>query len=234
MKWDLSNDIDVGVRNYFNSLKPFESLSKEEEHRLLKRYRYHNDLAARDKLITSNLKFACSVAAAYRGKGVSFSDLISEANDGLLESIDRFDLNQDIKLFSYSVWWIKQRVKAAINRELIMPTSELPNENDAQLDNSDDDIAVPTKKTIDPAFVEEESRQEDETDKKRFLNEVVKVLSDRERDMVYMSFGMYGEEYKLEDIGKKYGITKERARQIIERAMTKIRCQAMNVENKYL
>ena len=95
-------EIDAAVKQYFDSLSGFKTLTKEEEHELLREYRYHNDMNARNKLITSNLRYACKLANAYRDRGVSYSELISEANDGLLEAIDKFDIRQDVKLISYS------------------------------------------------------------------------------------------------------------------------------------
>ena len=58
----------------------------------------NGNLSSRNKLINSNLKYACSLANSYRGRGVDFSELISEANSGLIESIDRFDTKQNVKL----------------------------------------------------------------------------------------------------------------------------------------
>lgn len=231
-------DIDSTVKNYFEWLKGFKSLTKEEEHALLKDYRYNNNLDARNKLIQANLKFACSIASAYRGRGVSFSELISEANDGLMESIEKFDLSRDIKLYSYSVWWIKQRVQAAVDKVKKMPKSELPNEqdNDAQLEKDDDNNSTYVDRTVmtEPQFIEEEDRREEMLAKKKFLAEIFKILNAREKDMVYMYYGIYGKNYKLDDIGKKYSLSKERVRQIIEHAFKKVRCKAMVVENKYL
>lgn len=231
-------DIDDTARQYFELLKRCKPLSKEEEHKLLREYRYNNNIEARNKLIMANLKFACSIASSYRGRGVSFGELISEANDGLIESIDKFDISRDIKLYSYSVWWIKQRVQAAIDKVKRMPKSELPSDkdNDTQMEKDDDfnSFYIDKNETMEPEFIEEEERTEEEKDRKKFLNEVFKVLNLREKDMMFMYYGMYGRKYKLDDIGKKYKLTKERVRQIIEGAFRKTRCRAMVMENKYL
>ena len=69
-------EIDETVKSYYNSLKSCEPLSKLEEHELIKQYRLHNDIEARNKLITANLKYACQLANNYRNKGVSYSELI--------------------------------------------------------------------------------------------------------------------------------------------------------------
>lgn len=58
---------------------------------------------------------------------------------------------------------------------------------------------------------------------KEKLDEAMSELSEREKDIVKMYFGMYGEEMTLESIGDEYGLTKERIRQIKEKAIRKIR-----------
>lgn len=236
-KLDAICDIDETVKQYFKLLKNVKPLSKTEEHKLLEDYRYNNNIEARNKLIVANLKFACSVASSYRGRGVSYSDLISEANDGLIESIDKFDLSRDIKLYSYSVWWIRQRIQAAIDKVKRMPKSELPNEqdNDSQLEKEDNNTRIQDKEIkTDPKFIEAEEKSEELKAQKKFLNEVFKVLNTREKDMVYMYYGMYGQKYKLGEISMKYKISKERVRQIIECAFRKSRCYAIVTQNKYL
>lgn len=55
------------------------------------------------------------------------------------------------------------------------------------------------------------------------LDEAMAELSDREKEIVKMYFGMYGEEMTLEAIGDEYDLTKERIRQIKEKAIRKIR-----------
>lgn len=231
-------DIDDTVKHYFNLIEKSKPLSKEQEHKLLLDYRKNKNIEARNKLIVANLKFACSIASTYRGRGVCFGDLISEANDGLIESIDKFDTSRDIKLYSYSVWWIRQRIQAAIDKVKKMPKSELPPEEDNDTQFERDDIFNESfsgkTKEIEPQFIEEEEKTEEKKSRRKFLRDVFKVLNIREKDMLFMYYGIYGYTYKLEDIGHKYKLTKERVRQIIECSLKKTRCRAMVIENKYL
>jgi DNA-directed RNA polymerase sigma subunit (sigma70/sigma32) len=78
------NDFERSSQTYFKEISSFSPLSREEEFSLWEQYRKNNDLAARDKLIKSNLKFVASVARSYQGLGLSYSDLIAEGNYGLM------------------------------------------------------------------------------------------------------------------------------------------------------
>ena len=52
------------------------------------------------------------------------------------------------------------------------------------------------------------------------------ALTDKEREVVKYRFGFYGKVYTLEEIGKIYGVTRERVRQIEARALRKVRAMA--------
>jgi RNA polymerase primary sigma factor len=56
------------------------------------------------------------------------------------------------------------------------------------------------------------------------LHAVLGTLSEREADVVSMRFGLTGGQPKtLDEIGKAYGVTRERIRQIESKAMSKLR-----------
>ena len=57
-----SNEFDRSAGAYFKEISKCKPLSREEEFSLWERYKKNNDIEARNKLITSNLKFVASVA----------------------------------------------------------------------------------------------------------------------------------------------------------------------------
>lgn len=231
-------EIDTTVKQYFDSLSGYKTLTKNEEHELLREYRLNNNITARNKLITSNLRYACKLANAYRNKGVSFSELISEANDGLLEAVDKFDMKQDVKFISYSKWWIIQKMQNAILKKNRMPESDLPMDHEDQYDSPTEEGEAVTKVKQDAygdEFIIDDDNLEDEKNISSFLEGIMSILSDREADIINMYYGRNGyRENTLEDIGKKYNLTKERVRQIMETAFRKIRSESMLLGNKYL
>ncbi|MCD8480063.1 MAG: RNA polymerase sigma factor RpoD/SigA [Candidatus Cloacimonetes bacterium] len=77
----------------------------------------NGDAEAMNRLIQANLKFVVKIAARYQNRGLSLSELISEGNIGLIKAIEKFDPDKDIKLISYAIWWIKQRIMLAVSEK---------------------------------------------------------------------------------------------------------------------
>jgi RNA polymerase primary sigma factor len=98
---------------YFRDINKFPVLSEEEERKLIRGVQ-NNDEEAIKKLITCNLRFVVSVARHYRGRGLSFTELINEGNIGLLKAAKRYNLDNKVKFISYAVWWIRQSIQKAL------------------------------------------------------------------------------------------------------------------------
>jgi len=64
---------------------------------------------------------------------------------------------------------------------------------------------------------------------KNQLEKTLSVLSDREKEIVSMYFGLDGQPMTLEQIGEEYGLTKERIRQIKEKSLRKLRANSENL-----
>ncbi|GHT70176.1 RNA polymerase sigma factor [Spirochaetia bacterium] len=55
-----------------------------------------------------------SVAKRYQGQGIPLPDLISEGNIGLINAVERYDVDKGYHFISYAVWWIRQSILKAI------------------------------------------------------------------------------------------------------------------------
>ena len=215
---------------YYNDLKRYKPLKREEERALIKQYKENDDLVARQKLITHNLRYAFSLVNKYKDRGVPVSDLIEEANCGLIESIDRFDPNCDVKVITYARWDMEYKMQRAIEKKNRIQTDDLPEDYETQLSDEALSSAEFTDTYNNDAFEDEETNYS-----KQSANEdvaaIITVLNDKEKDFIQMYYGIkpYEKEYTYQEIGNKYGITKERVRQIIDKIMRKLRVQALTI-----
>jgi RNA polymerase primary sigma factor len=55
------------------------------------------------------------------------------------------------------------------------------------------------------------------------INRALSTLSERERDIIKMFFGIDRHEMTLEEIGDEFGLTRERVRQIKEKAIRRLK-----------
>ena len=98
---------------YFRDINRYRVLTEEQERDLVFRVQQNEENAV-NELITANLRFVVSVARRYRGRGLSYLELINEGNVGLLKAAKRFDMGMNVKFISYAVWWIRQSIQKAL------------------------------------------------------------------------------------------------------------------------
>jgi RNA polymerase sigma-B factor len=75
--------------------------SEVDRRSLLRAYREHGDLDARDRLVEDFMPLVSSLARRYAGRGEQFEDLQQVASLGLVKAIERFDLERDVELVTY-------------------------------------------------------------------------------------------------------------------------------------
>jgi RNA polymerase primary sigma factor len=201
------------------------------------------------ELLEGNLRFVITVAKQYQNQGVDLSDLIAEGNFGLMKAIKNFDWSKNNRFISYAVWWIKQSILQSLNdnsRTIRLPVNviqEMQKEKKANekthndlsdkfatlpkiidLDmhiNEDGDTLVDIIKNENVESPDEIFSTKDAL-KQKMIN-IMSVLDERERAIVEDYYGITGTPRTLEDIGTDFSLTKERVRQIKEKALRKLR-----------
>ncbi|MDJ1645756.1 RNA polymerase sigma factor [Mycoplasma sp. M5725] len=69
---------------------------------------------AREKLIKRNLRLVINIAKKYKSRGLSFIDLISEGNAGIIKAVSKYDFHKGFKFSTYATWWIRQAITRAV------------------------------------------------------------------------------------------------------------------------
>jgi RNA polymerase primary sigma factor len=98
---------------YLKEINRIALLTREEEENLARRAAA-GETDAKNKLVQANLRFVVNVAKKYQNQGLPLADLISEGNIGLMNAIERFDVDKGYHFISYAVWWIRQAILKAI------------------------------------------------------------------------------------------------------------------------
>ena len=117
---------DELLNSYLKDIAKYKVLDNAEIAILISKAQA-GDLEARDKVITSNLRFVVTIAKQYQNRGISLMDLIAAGTEGLIKSVDKFDVTRGTVFLTYAGWWIKQCIYNTIyayGGEIRLPISQ--------------------------------------------------------------------------------------------------------------
>src|SRR5579875_3577277 len=103
------NSLDLFLR----SARAHPLLTADEEIELAKRIE-RGDLAAKEKMINSNLRLVVSQARRYQGHGLPMEDLVQEGMLGLIRAVEKFDWRRGFKFSTYGTLWIRQAIQRGL------------------------------------------------------------------------------------------------------------------------
>jgi RNA polymerase primary sigma factor len=201
------------------------------------------------ELLEGNLRFVITVSKQYQNQGLDLPDLIAEGNLGLMKAIENFDWTKKLRFISYGVWWVRQSILQSLNenaRTIRLPVNVVQELHKAKKELEKDGVELPEKFANLPYTINLENPLNEEGDTlldiinnpnaeladanlsteqtlKDKLLSMLDVLDEREKVIIQDYFGLSGSTRTLEDIGNDFDLTKERVRQIKEKALRKLR-----------
>ncbi|HEV2074647.1 MAG TPA: RNA polymerase sigma factor RpoD/SigA [Thermoleophilaceae bacterium] len=98
---------------FFREARRYPLLTKQEEVDLAKRIE-RGDMAAKDRMVNSNLRLVISVGRRYQGQGLSLGDIIQEGMLGLIRASEKFDWRRGFKFSTYATLWIQQSIQRGL------------------------------------------------------------------------------------------------------------------------
>jgi len=232
-----------GLPIYLKNLYKTGLLTKDQEQALFRRYNYLKFKAAKiqrrlkssrvlkaddlqeverlleeanrlkNRLIQANLRLVVNIARRHAGPQANLFELISDGNMSLMRAVDKFDYHRGFKFSTYASWAIMKNFARSVPKEGIR--------RGRFMTGRDELLEI----TRDLRFVGEEPYEDPDITVRRSIEKVLDQLTPRDREVVMRRFGL-GDvpgPQTLEEVGKHFGVTKERIRQIEARALHKLR-----------
>ncbi|MFO1023037.1 MAG: sigma-70 family RNA polymerase sigma factor [Planctomycetales bacterium] len=169
-------------------------------------------IEVKNLLIRSNLRLVVSIAKKHVKPTGNFFEMVSDGNMSLIRAIEKFDYTKGNKFSTYATWAIMKNYARSIpaehtwqdryrtGQDLLFQTS-----NDSRTDQYEQELT--------------NQRQHDA------IMGILGQLDERERQIIMFRYGLTQgtEPLTLEEVGSRFGVTKERIRQLESRAIVKMR-----------
>jgi len=170
----------------------------------------------KNMLIRSNLRLVVSIAKKHVKPGANFFEMVSDGNISLIRAIEKFDYGRGFKFSTYATWAIMKNYARSIPAE--------HTHLDRYRTGSEELFQASADQRSDQFEQELVNHRQHEA-----IMRILGRLDQRERNIILFRFGLNQETepQTLEQLGGRFGVTKERIRQLEARALGKLRKIAM-------
>lgn len=178
-------------------------LSKEEEKELLTLLA-KGDKSARAILIERNLRLVVYIARKFENTGINIEDLISIGTIGLIKAVNTFDTGRKIKLATYASRCIENEILMYLRRNNKVKT-EISFDEPLNVDWDGNELLLSDVLGTDVDII---TKKLDSEVDKELLKKALTQLSDREKQIMELRFGLIGKEGKTQkDVADMLGIS---------------------------
>ncbi|HET8541242.1 MAG TPA: sigma-70 family RNA polymerase sigma factor [Anaeromyxobacter sp.] len=203
---------------YLKAVRHFPPLSRDEEHAFAVRAR-KGEMRAKQKLVCHNLAFVVAIARKQRRGTVRLDDLIQEGNVGLMRAVEKFDPHAGTRFATYAVWWIRAYIGKYLKeaRSTVRPQSGTVAQPDLSLHSAigeeGDDTHLDRIEYEGPGPEDDYLQAEGDRGVRDALGKVRKRIGELGWDIVHSRL-RHDQPRTLEEIGKRWGVSRERIRQV--------------------
>ena len=194
-------------------------LEREEEERAISALE-QGDEAARQKLIEHNLRLVVYISKRFENTGINIEDLISIGTIGLIKAVNTFKSGKNIKLATYASRCIENEILMYL-RKISAQRTEISFDEPLNTDWDGNELLLSDILGTDDDEVYRPL--EDDADK-QMLMEAIDSLSERERSIILMRFGLPGgKEYTQKEVADKMGISQSYISRLEKRIIDRLR-----------
>ena len=205
-------------------------LSPEKESETLEMMRAGTDFErekAKSKLIQHNLRLVVYIARKFDNTGVDNDDLVSIGTIGLIKAINSFNVEKNIKLATYASRCIENEILMYLRRNARIK-SEIPFDEPLNTDFEGNELLLSDVlgTSADTVYGDIESNAEKEQ-----LKEALKKLSERERKIMFLRFGLGGgEEMTQKDVADMLGISQSYISRLEKKIILRLKKEIAKME----
>ena len=211
------DDLPIFYINGSQTLPP--PLSNEEEEELLSKLD-DNNIEARKILVEHNLRLVVYIAKKFENTGVDLEDLISIGTIGLMKAINTFNNKKNIKLATYASRCIENEILMFLRRSNRLK-GEISIDEPLNQDGDGNELLLSDLLGTDEDIVYK--NLEDEVDK-RLLKSAMEKLTDKEKNIMNLMFGMSGHKEKTQkEVADMLGISQSYISRLEKKIMLKMR-----------
>ena len=194
-------------------------LSASEERELLEQLKM-GDTSVRELLIVRNLRLVVYIARKFDANGAGLEDLISIGTIGLIKAVNTFCPERNIKLATYASRCIENEILMYLRKTTGLK-SEISIDEPLNVDWDGNELLLSDILGSDADIVGKGIETEDE---RNILKGLVADLSDREREIVEMRFGMSGyKEHTQKEVADCLGISQSYISRLEKRIIEKLK-----------
>lgn len=195
------------------------ALSDEEEKSLLARLDTDGD-NVRKKLIEHNIRLVIYIAKKFENTNVDSDDLISIGSVGLIKAINSYKADKNIKIATYASKCIENEILMYL-RKISKYQRDISFDEPLNIDSEGNELSlndlVPTDKNLPQNDLEDKSE-------KKLLWQILNNLTPREKDIMVMRFGLYGDEEKTQkEVADDMGISQSYISRLEKKIIARIR-----------